>query len=182
MAKLSFKNFTLLTSAERDLVLEWRNADRIRCRMTNSHRIAPEEHERFVASLAGRSDCSYFLFLVDEVPVGVLDFLRIDSREKTCEPGLYIGDERYLGMGFPLYFCAFAHAFDDMGCELLCGSVRKDNPVSYGIGKRIFGGLDTGETETERRIEFRRSDWLRRKKELWARIKDNFKVEGITWS
>ena len=143
MAVLSFRNFTGLTDGERDLILAWRNTDRVRLRMTNRDLLSREEHFRFIDSLASRTDRAYYLFSVDGEPAGVLDFVRIDAVSRSCEPGAYIGDERFLGYGFPLYHCALAHAFDDLGCVVVKGTVRKDNPASSAILRRICPVADS---------------------------------------
>ena len=86
MAVLSFRNFTGLTDGERDLILAWRNTDRVRLRMTNRDLLSREEHFRFIDSLASRADRAYYLFSVDGEPAGVLDFVRIDAVSRSCEP------------------------------------------------------------------------------------------------
>ena len=154
---------------------------RVREKMANRQVISREDHSRFVDSLARRADSRYFLFSVDGVPAGVLDFTHIDPLAKTCEPGMYVGDERFLGMGIPVCCCALAYAFDKLNCERLTGTIRKDNPVSYQLGKRIFGAVDTGETEEMRLVEFRRGWWNSHRRSLVGRLRENYGIEEIVW-
>ena len=179
---LSFRNFIGLSEAERDLILGWRNADRVRFRMTNREVLSREEHFRFIDSLPSRADLAYYLFSVDGEPAGVLDFVRIDGVSRSCEPGAYIGDERFLGFGFPLYHCALAHAFDDLGCVVVKGTVRKDNPGSSAILKRIFGARDVGETADERLLEVDLSYWEAHRVGLEKHMRDAFGVKEVRWS
>ena len=182
MAGLSFRNFTELTEHERDLVLSWRNADRIRLRMTNRGILSREEHFRFIDSLASRTDRLYYLFSVGGEPAGVLDFIRIDPKERSCEPGAYVGDERFLGYGFPLYHCALAHAFDDLGCVVVKGTVRKDNPASSAILRRVFGARDVGETAEENLLEVDRPYWVAHRDGLEKRMRERFGIGEVRWS
>lgn len=182
MAVLSFRNFTGLADGERDLILAWRNTDRVRLRMTNRDLLSREEHFRFIDSLSSRTDRAYYLFSVDGEPAGVLDFVRIDAVSHSCEPGAYIGDERFLGFGFPLYHCALAHAFDVLGCVVVKGTVRKDNPGSSAILRRIFGARNVGETADEVLLEVDRPYWEAHRAGLEKRMRDTFGVEEVRWS
>lgn len=170
-----------MTETERNLVLGWRNADRVRLRMTNRGVLSREEHIRFIDSLTSRTDCFYYLFSVGGEPAGVLDFIHVDPKERSCEPGAYIGDERFLGYGFPLYHCALAHAFDDLECIVVKGTVRKDNLTSSTILRRVFGARDVGETAEEDLLEMDRPYWEAHRDGLERRMRDRFGIEEVRW-
>ena len=85
-----FKNFVKLNKQEGELILKWRNSDRIRKKMNNQTIITLETHLKWIKGLSTREDCQYFLFYVDTIPVGVFDLTNINFDKKECFGGSYI--------------------------------------------------------------------------------------------
>ena len=181
MAVLSFRNFTRLDEQERDLVLTWRNSPRVRSMMTNREPIGKDDHLAFLTALPNREDCRYFLFSVDGVPAGVLDFVKIDREAKACEPGLYVGDERFLGMGVAVYFCALEYAFGTLGCDRVSCTVREENKTSHFICTRVFGARETEVSDGFRRLVFDGAQWASRKLALRDKMQRNLGMEDVLW-
>ncbi|MBW4080594.1 UDP-4-amino-4,6-dideoxy-N-acetyl-beta-L-altrosamine N-acetyltransferase [Paenibacillus sp. S150] len=75
------------------LVLEWRNADHIRPFMNHGEFIPLEDHYRWFESMEKDASKLVKLCFYKEKPIGLVNFSQIDPKNKTCEWGLYIGDQ-----------------------------------------------------------------------------------------
>lgn len=96
----TFINFVCLTDEEKQMVLDWRNHERVRCMMLNKDVISLENHLAFIESLNTRDDCFYWL-VKDPTGcnVGVLDVIHVDYEKDQGEIGYYINQDE-LGKGF----------------------------------------------------------------------------------
>ncbi|WP_457608709.1 UDP-2,4-diacetamido-2,4,6-trideoxy-beta-L-altropyranose hydrolase [Nitratifractor sp.] len=97
-SKVSLTPFTALDPQESELVRSWRNDPRVRQWMLNEEIITPQQHRRFVESLAEEESKRYFLVQEGEEAVGVIDFTGIDLEARRCEIGLYADPDRH-GLG-----------------------------------------------------------------------------------
>lgn len=96
----TFINFVCLTDEEKQMVLDWRNHEKVRCMMLNKDVISLENHLAFIENLNTRDDCYYWL-VKDPTGcnVGVLDVIHVDYEEDQGEIGFYI-DPDQSGKGF----------------------------------------------------------------------------------
>ena len=131
MTVIKFKNFINLTEEEKLLVLEWRNSDRVRLKMLNQEIIPLENHLNFIESLKTRTDCKYWLFMLDDIPVGVYDIININPDGTGGVSGSYIGDDNYLGYGLLLVYLTIEKEITKENCIY----VMKNNPRTYKMQK-----------------------------------------------
>lgn len=75
----SFKNYTMLTEAEKKQMLEWRNHETIRKNMYNTQLIPLENHLAFIESLSSRKDRYYWMVCENGKPVGSLNIVDVDT-------------------------------------------------------------------------------------------------------
>ena len=95
-----FKNFVCLTDAEKEMVLNWRNHDKVRSMMVNKDIIPLENHLAFIEGLKQREDCFYWLVTdPKDINVGVLDVIHINMEEDVGEIGYYLNQDE-TGNGF----------------------------------------------------------------------------------
>lgn len=178
MTIVKFKNFINLTEEEKLLVLEWRNSDRVRLKMINQDIILLENHLKFVNSLKNRTDCKYWLFMIDDVPVGVMDITEIDEKEKSCSSGQYIGNRDYNGFGILNAFLMFEYIFENLGVEKYYSTVLKNNERVHKLNK-LLGGIDIGETENEYKMYWDRQLWEKTKLSIEPMIKQMYEIEEV---
>lgn len=158
MFSVAFKNFINLNSFEKELILTWRNSDRIRLKMLNQDVILLEQHFAWINNLKNRKNCLYYLFLINNIPVGVFDYTEIIDNQCVC--GSYIGNEDFIGNGILLNYLGFEHAFNDLGIKRIDISVLKSNKRVYKMHKTIFCALDIRETDEEFFLYFDRDVWI----------------------
>ncbi|GAB1620156.1 hypothetical protein AAOGI_02060 [Agarivorans albus] len=82
--------FSPIESSQLELVLGWRNQDRVRNMMRNSELISFENHQAWFAGLSEKKNCDYFIFYQDNRPIGVLNF--DIAGPGLLEWGCYLGE------------------------------------------------------------------------------------------
>lgn len=86
---MRFVNFTKLDKTELLKILEMRNLDSIRQKMTNSEKISVDHHLSFCEKLKGNKTNLYMQVLLNDKFVGVMDLQNMDFVKQTYEPGCY---------------------------------------------------------------------------------------------
>ena len=170
MHNLAFKNFTSLNDYEKQLVLSWRNSDRIRLKMNNQNVISLENHLNWISNLKNRFDCKHYVFYIDNAPCGVFNFVDINCEK--CECGSYIGNEKYLGFGILLNYLGFDYAFSNLNIKNINITVLKNNMRVYKMHKTIFFAEDTSETQNEWLLCLNIDSWNLNKQKIKKNIEN----------
>ena len=95
-----FINFVDISKEQKEMILSWRNSEKVRNMMVNTNPISLEEHLKFIEGLKERTDCYYWI-VVDPigVDIGVLDVIHVDYDKDEGEIGYYINPNE-AGIGF----------------------------------------------------------------------------------
>lgn len=141
----SFKNYTMLTLAEKEQMLEWRNHETIRKNMYNTQPIPLENHLAFIESLLSRKDRYYWMVCENGKPVGSLNIVDVDTDKESAELGYYMAPE-FLGTSSGIFFInnVLAFAFDVLKLQSLYGATNVKNRVAAYIDE-YYGFERTGE-------------------------------------
>ncbi|MBN2896305.1 MAG: UDP-4-amino-4,6-dideoxy-N-acetyl-beta-L-altrosamine N-acetyltransferase [Campylobacterales bacterium] len=125
---MNLKNFTDLSTSERDLVRQWRNDERVRTYMYTTHEISAQEHEAFILRLRSEATKRYFLIFEDDTPIGVIDFT--DIRAQSALIGLYANPTQH-GVGAVLMQSIIDYAlmqeWHTLRAEVLASNLRAQN-------------------------------------------------------
>ena len=176
MSRLIFKNFIKTNPIERELILSWRNSDRIRSKMETSEIISMDRHLNFICGLSSRKDCVYWLVILDTTPIAVTYDTEIDMKQKTCSGGMYIGDRRFVGYGVPILYFSYLNYFENMMMKENVFKVLKTNKRVYVFHKNIFHARDKYETHDAWFLYHNMSTFLEMKHDLEPRIKSIYNV------
>ncbi len=134
------EDYRLRPIEERDLelVLQWRNSDRIRRYMYRDTIIEMDEHREWYSRLAGNADAVYLLFEANHTPLGVVNFTDIDRINGRCFWGFYLGEEHLpRGTGTIMGVLGLEYAFETLKIRKLCGEVFGFNSSSLKFFKRL---------------------------------------------
>jgi UDP-4-amino-4,6-dideoxy-N-acetyl-beta-L-altrosamine N-acetyltransferase len=123
---IRFVNFLNLDKDTLLTVLKWRNRDDIRVKMINQEIISESSHLKFCLSLKDRKDCIYYMALVDGVPSGVINYVKLNYEELSGEYGLYSIDTRP-GIGAVLGQIAITNYFETLKFKTLNIEVLENN-------------------------------------------------------
>ena len=181
MNDLLLKNYAILSREEHELVLSWRNTERVREMMSSMDVISMDDHLAFVARLPQLRDRRYYLAYVGDRPVGVVDLTYMTEDGTTCNPGLFTGEGSPMGTGLLLEVTAFHGLFDRFGYKTAWSLVKMENE-DYSAGLlRIFKMERHDNGDGFWKHVFQRETWQEVGEPLMKRIYARFKVSRIVW-
>ena len=133
-----------LRESDLEIVLGWRNSERIRLQMYTDHEITPDEHRRWFERVRNADETACYVLEVRDRPVGVVTVSRIDRRNGVCHWGFYVGDaEAPRGTGAALGFLGLEMLFETMSFRKVCGEVLGSNAASLRFHER-YGFVEEG--------------------------------------
>jgi UDP-4-amino-4,6-dideoxy-N-acetyl-beta-L-altrosamine N-acetyltransferase len=121
-----------------DLVLSWRNSERVRRTMYADHIISVAEHRAWFERLQSSDRLQYLIFEHKGRPVGMVKIDDINRTNRTCYWGFYIGEEDTpKGTGSAMGFLALEHVFGTLGMGRVIGEVLAFNEGSIKFHRRL---------------------------------------------
>lgn len=134
------EDYHLRPIQEKDLemVLDWRNSDRIHANMFTDHKITQNEHRNWFENLKEQQTNIYLIFEFQQRPVGLVYFTNIDRNNNTCSWGFYLGEKDLpKGTGTLLGIIGIEYAFDKLNIRKLCAKVFAFNETSIYLHKKL---------------------------------------------
>lgn len=109
---------------ELGVMLSWRNAPSVRANMYTQHEISLTEHLAWWERTQERNDQQYFMYELQNVPLGIVAFNGIDRTNMNSSWAFYASPEAPKGTGSKMEFLALEHAFNStqlhkLYCEVL---------------------------------------------------------------
>lgn len=169
-----------MKEADLDVVLRWRNSDRIRVNMYTDRLITMEEHCRWYATIqhTRASDCS--IFEIDGQRMGFINFTRFDPQNQSCHWGFYVGEPGApRGSGTIMGYLGLEHCFENLRMRKCFGEAFDFNAASIAfhrkLGFREEGSLrkqiwKNGRYEDVLTFILSAEEWFRIKNELRSKI------------
>ena len=169
-----------MTRDDLELVLRWRNSDRVRENMYKKHVISPDEHLAWFERESVNRKSQLLIFEYRKQPLGVVNFTNIDFENQTCTWGFYIGaDDAPRGSGSAMGFLALERIFEQFNIAEVLGEVLSFNEDSLRFHRRLGFEEKTllsghkprsGDTAGVIRLVLSADGWSRIKPELAARF------------
>ena len=127
-----------MQESDLDLVLQWRNSDRVRRASYTDHIISRDEHLAWFERVRQDVRSAPFVFECETKPVGVVNLTDIDTDGGRCAWGFYVGaEDAPRGVGSAMGFCALEYAFENMGLHRVVGEALADNEASVRYHRRL---------------------------------------------
>ncbi|WP_319475402.1 pseudaminic acid synthase [Marispirochaeta aestuarii] len=126
--------YQYLGAEESMKVLEWRNADTVRCWMKDPSVISFESHNDFIKSLQQRDNTFYFLVRDDDIELGTINITRRDS--KTVEGGLLKNPSLHYQVG-PQLIDSLEREAVKRGYSSVILEVQNSNKRAIGLYERM---------------------------------------------
>jgi UDP-4-amino-4,6-dideoxy-N-acetyl-beta-L-altrosamine N-acetyltransferase len=109
---------------ELQLILSWRNSPSVRSKMYSRHIISTEEHLEWWKKIYDSNTHLYFMYELEEKPLGVVAFTGIDEVSNNSFWAFYAAPEAPKGTGSRMEFLALEYAFNELNlhkiqCEVL---------------------------------------------------------------
>lgn len=128
----------LMNESDLELVLDWRNSDRIRFNMYTDHIISLEEHKAWFSGIKNDESMSYHICEYNQKPIGVIYFTSIDQQNQKCYWGFYLGDvNAVMGSGSIMEFLALEYVFDSLDIRKLCAEIFVFNDKVIKLHKKF---------------------------------------------
>ncbi len=134
------EDYRLRSVEEKDLelVLKWRNSDRIRLNMYGDQIISMNEHISWFNRMVQNPSAEYLVFEFRLKPVGMVYFTDIDRNNEKCFWGFYLGEEVLpRGTGTIMGLLGMEYAFEALNIRKLCGEVFQFNTASIKFFQRL---------------------------------------------
>ncbi len=114
-----------------DMILKWRNSDRIRLASHKKNIISPEEHREWFTRTTKDDSRRAYIFEFRGEPAGFIHFFEINSLDRTCSWGFYLGrDDLPKGTGSVMGSAALDLVFSELKMDRVKAEVLSDNPRS----------------------------------------------------
>ena len=129
LKNFKFKNFLLISSYEKKIILKWRNNFRVRKWMDNKKKISLLEHNNFLKKLKNNKDKIYFLIFRKDKRVGVLTLNNVINNQAKI--GFYISPflkKREVVLEILYYSLMFC--FKKLNLVKIYGYSEKENKVA----------------------------------------------------
>lgn len=171
-------NFRPIQDTDLKTVFDWRNSERIRRVSYHDHLITMDEHRRWFKNLQADSTRRTFIFEENHRPLGTVNIVDIDLKNKRCRWGFYLGEEDLKkGTGTEMAKFALDYIFDAIELEKVCAEAFDWNEASIvyhlKLGFQREGllrkhQLKDGQLQDLVLFGLLKSDWFKRRKELAA--------------
>lgn len=114
---------------DREMLLRWRNLPQVSDHMYSDHTITEEEHERWFASVREDSSRRYWIIMLDDEPVGLVNLVDINDEARRCHWAFYLSSDatRGRGVGSWVEYQVLKIVFDVLGLNKLCAEVLVSN-------------------------------------------------------
>ncbi|MDB5764023.1 MAG: GCN5-related N-acetyltransferase [Herminiimonas sp.] len=178
---LRHSDFSLrpLAPSDKEMILAWRNADRVRINMYNDRLITPEEHEGWFPQALVDKSARYMIFEWKCGPVGFVSFTGINHEHGRCIWAFYLGETDVpKGSGSAMEYFALTYAFEHLdirklSCEVFAfntGVIKLHEKFGFvHEGRFVKHHLKNGAYEDIVRLAQFRENWEQRKASLKSR-------------
>jgi UDP-4-amino-4,6-dideoxy-N-acetyl-beta-L-altrosamine N-acetyltransferase len=138
MAKREDYQLRPLQESDLEMVLSWRNSERVRANMYTDHIISLEEHQTWFKKIKDAPTVDYLICEFQNHPIGLVNFTNIDKNNNKCYWGFYLGETATpLGSGGALSFISMEYIFEIVDIRKVCSEVLSFNNKSLKLHKRL---------------------------------------------
>ncbi|MDD2620319.1 MAG: UDP-4-amino-4,6-dideoxy-N-acetyl-beta-L-altrosamine N-acetyltransferase [Syntrophomonadaceae bacterium] len=120
-----------------EIVLRWRNSERVRSYMFSDHIISLEEHKEWFKYLDSKRNV-YLVFEYNQAAAGLVCFNDIDNKNGLSYWGFYLGETNIPpGTGLLMGYLSMEYAFNILQTRKLCSRAFRLNERSIKFHKKL---------------------------------------------
>ena len=121
-----------------ELVLTWRNSDRVRSCMIYQKTIEWKDHLCWFEKL-DKNFNKYYIYYNKEIAVGLVNLKNIDVSNQICEAGMYCGNPDYINHMINILapMRIYMLAFERLKMQKIWAKILTKNSVARKLNKRI---------------------------------------------
>ena len=169
-----------IEESDLDLLLKWRNSERIHSLMLTDHKITWDEHNKWFKKISEYNPKRNFVFEYKGMLIGYMGYTEFDEINKTCSPGGYIGELSYNipEAGLVMAYFELEYAFENLKMKSLISTIFAKNKRVYKLnlllGYKVIATkhiIKNGIEEKIFIIELNYDKWVETKEKLINFIK-----------
>lgn len=123
---------------DREILLKWRNSERVRSVMFSDHLISSDEHNAWLNNCLNAKIPQILVVEWIDVPIGVVTIDRINLNNSTCYWGFYIGEKECpKGIGLVLGILGLNYIFDNMNMRKIYSECFAFNKKGVDFHKKM---------------------------------------------
>lgn len=127
-----------MVRSDLELVLEWRNSDRVRSSMLTHQKIPMDKHIAWFEAQSQDDTSVQLIFEANKEPVGVMSISKIDRESGICTWGFYLGkSDLPRGLGTQLGLSGIHYTFEVLGMRKLFAEVIAFNEASIRLHQKL---------------------------------------------
>lgn len=159
-----------------ELLLKWRNSERIHKVMLTDHIITMEEHKNWFENISKYNPLRNFIFTYKNRPIGYFGYTQYDDKKLTCSPGSYIGEISKsipADAGLILAYYIHQYGFATLKMKILVSDVLENNKRVLHLNKLLgYEIIDeyyitkNGKKVKSYKISISKEDWDKKKDSL----------------
>ena len=151
-----------------EMLLAWRNSERIRSVMLTDHVITWEEHYNWFKKNEHNEPPRNLIFEYKGKAIGYIGYTEYDETNRSCSPGCYLGEEQNVPIdaGMVLFITTMDYAFKYLHMDFLKTEVFKKNKrvvkIDKLLGYQVIGEnvvIKSGVTEQTYIMQLLRNEW-----------------------
>lgn len=120
------------------IVLAWRNSEHVRKHMYNDAKISMEDHIQWFHKMEQDDKHFVFIYIQNNVPLGLVQLTNIERRFDRLYWGFYIGDKKApRGSGTEMGILELNKIFTDFSINKVCAEVVETNQQSMAFHEKL---------------------------------------------
>jgi len=121
-----------------DLILQWRNSERIRANMFADHIISRQEHLVWFERIKKETVPLFLVFEYLRKPLGIISITQIDRVNNRCMWGFYLGEtDGTPESGMIMAYLGLTYIFEDLNIRKLCSEAFTFNQGSIRFHQKL---------------------------------------------
>lgn len=165
-------------------IREWRMLPEVTKYMYSDPIITKEQQIKWFFDISKEKNSRYWIIEYEGVGIGILSVTSIDTKNRRCEVGHYIANEKFRGRGIgsALEFNIYDYVFDRLNMNKICWHVFSFNQNAINIHKK-FGCEIEGERKEHIIKNNVKYDIVEMAilKEKWGKIRNDYNYEKISF-
>jgi UDP-4-amino-4,6-dideoxy-N-acetyl-beta-L-altrosamine N-acetyltransferase len=127
--------FRRITINDLEKLRMWRMLPEVTKFLLTDPIITKEEQKRWYESIKDGKKYKCWIINYNEVDIGFANLVDIDDVNKRADPGLFICEKRFKGIGLPkhIYMNLMKYAFEDLNLHKLYGPIISENAPTVAV-------------------------------------------------
>lgn len=130
--------FNKMTVDDQEMVMQWRALPSVTQYMVTDIEPDLDKQIAWFHKISNDPSCLYLIVQYNKIPIGVINLASIDTVNRRCTAGYYIGNLEYRSVGAIVPAYIYNYVFNDLKLNKIYGEVLEENTGVMHLHK-LFG-------------------------------------------